>query len=72
MVMKIITNFFLVIQLILLGIIGLCVVIMILRSFIIYLINVFVKIKQSLIIYLIKIHRSCIKITSMNFKNLLS
>ncbi len=68
--MKIITNFFLVIQLILLAIIGLCFVILVMRKILIYLINLYFRVKNSLNIYLIKIHRICLKTNSMNFKNI--
>lgn len=70
--MQIINNFFLVIELILLAIIGLCIAILIIREILIYLMHFFIMVKDSLNlnIYLLKIHRSCLKSSSINFKNI--
>ena len=49
--MKIITSFFLVIQLLLLALIGFCIIILVIKSVFIYLIKIVITIKESLKIY---------------------
>ena len=49
--MKIITSFFLVIQLLLLALIGFCIIILVIKSVFIYLIKIVINIKESLKIY---------------------
>lgn len=56
--MKIIAEFFLLIELLLLAIIGISIVILVVREIIIYLIKIFITIKLSVKQFIKKIHRS--------------
>jgi hypothetical protein len=67
--MKIITSFFLVIQLLLLALIGFCIIILVIKSVFIYLIKIVVIIKENIKNLFQKIHRSSLITASMNYKN---